>query len=644
MINFTRLAVITAFISVSSFLHLHAQSFKAPCNPPVVTSPIYLCQNTTATPIVVTPSAGGTLNWYGTNATGGTASPVAPTPNTAVVGTTNYYVSQTIAGCTESPRVAILIDVRADTGDAISIICTTSASSIFFDWGGITGHPTNAYNYSYTIQGGAAVTGNTDPSSFDVTGLSPGQSVTLTVTSVVGFPCIPPKSLTCTVPCGAMTVTPDFPEIAPFCSGSAPILDNTVASPNHITGTWNPPTITTSGNYVFTPNSALFPCAIPQTLNVTVTPKVAPTFTTTIPTTVCQNAPAPVLPTSSSNGITGTWSSINTAILGTTNYTFTPTPAQCTTAASYNYPITVVAVTAPDFPEIAPFCSDTAAPILNNPDTSPNGITGTWNPPAITTSGIYVFTPNPALFPCAATQPLNVTIIPTVAPTFTIPTTLCQNADPPILPTSSNTITGIWNPTSIDTATLGTTDYTFTPNPGQCTTEPTYVYQITVNQPIIIDFTTDVTDAFSENQIITVTTANAGNYLYQLDYGPLQTSNVFENVSFGSHTLTVYDANGCSPPKTRENVWVIDYPTYFTPNGDNYHDYWNITTLRNLTNPKIFIFDRYGKLLKQISPDGLGWDGTFIGQPLPSTDYWFTAEYTENNVSKTFKAHFSLKR
>ncbi|MEZ4854400.1 T9SS type B sorting domain-containing protein [Flavobacterium sp.] len=66
----------------------------------------------------------------------------------------------------------------------------------------------------------------------------------------------------------------------------------------------------------------------------------------------------------------------------------------------------------------------------------------------------------------------------------------------------------------------------------------------------------------------------------------------------------------------------------------------------NQPEAKLYIFDRYGKLLKQLSAtdDSLGWDGTFNGQLMPSTDYWFSLEYTENNVAKEFKAHFSLKR
>ncbi|MEZ4838501.1 PKD-like domain-containing protein [Flavobacterium sp.] len=142
---------------------------------------------------------------------------------------------------------------------------------------------------------------------------------------------------------------------------------------------------------------------------------------------------------------------------------------------------------------------------------------------------------------------------------------------------------------------------------------------------------------------ITIPDQGNANYVYSLDYGPFQSSNVFTNVSAGSHLVTVQDLNGCQDATIE--VYVVNYPLFFTPNGDGYNDTWNIFTLRD-TNPnaKIYIFDRYGKFLKQIAPQGQGWDGTFNGENLPSTDYWFTVEYVENGQNKIFKAHFSLKR
>jgi gliding motility-associated-like protein len=149
---------------------------------------------------------------------------------------------------------------------------------------------------------------------------------------------------------------------------------------------------------------------------------------------------------------------------------------------------------------------------------------------------------------------------------------------------------------------------------------------------------------FSDNATLVVTvTGGNGTLLYQLDQGALQESNVFTGVTGGTHIITVVDTQGCT--YLTQEVLVIDYPKYFTPNGDGHNDTWNITGM-DQSDAKLYIFDRYGKLVKQIIPSTLsdGWDGTFNNIPMPSTDYWFTLDYTENGAQKQFKAHFSLKR
>ncbi|VXC38183.1 conserved hypothetical protein [Flavobacterium sp. 9AF] len=157
------------------------------------------------------------------------------------------------------------------------------------------------------------------------------------------------------------------------------------------------------------------------------------------------------------------------------------------------------------------------------------------------------------------------------------------------------------------------------------------------------DFTYSITDAFTDNTTVSISVLDGnGSYLYQLDDQDLQDSNVFTGVSFGTHQLTVVDEKGCT--YLTKEILIIDYPKFFTPNGDGYNDYWNIFTLRDQPNAKIYIFDRYGKLIKELSPLGTGWDGTFNSKDLPSTDYWFTVEYQENQQNKVFKAHFTLKR
>jgi gliding motility-associated-like protein len=134
-----------------------------------------------------------------------------------------------------------------------------------------------------------------------------------------------------------------------------------------------------------------------------------------------------------------------------------------------------------------------------------------------------------------------------------------------------------------------------------------------------------------------------GSYEYSLDQIEWQISPIFTSITNGSYTVYVRDIQGCGILSSR-SLYAITYPNFFTPNGDGYNETWNISNLPISFEPKIYIFDRYGKLIKQIDPYGQGWNGRFNGQELPSTDYWFILEYKENGTPKEFKSHFSLKR
>ncbi len=173
-----------------------------------------------------------------------------------------------------------------------------------------------------------------------------------------------------------------------------------------------------------------------------------------------------------------------------------------------------------------------------------------------------------------------------------------------------------------------------------CVSEPVSV-EVMQSEPAVVTYT--ISDAFADNQVITVVaTGIGGDYEYMLDNGSWQDSPVFENVSSGIHVVTVRDKNGCGTSTT--SALVVNYPHFFTPNGDGYNDTWNIKDLDDQASALISIYDRYGKLITQIKPSGNGWDGTMNGQPLPSTDYWFAINYEEAGVAKEFRAHFSMKR
>jgi len=152
-----------------------------------------------------------------------------------------------------------------------------------------------------------------------------------------------------------------------------------------------------------------------------------------------------------------------------------------------------------------------------------------------------------------------------------------------------------------------------------------------------------LTNYFREAQTITVTVHGTGDYLYKLNDNPPQKSNVFNQVLPGVHKIVVTDQLNCTY-LTFNDIITVHYPNFFTPNADGVNDYWNIWSLQGKGTATIFIFDRFGQLIKQINPDSEGWDGTVNGAPMPSTDYWFVVNYTEGQTPRTFKSHFSLKR
>jgi gliding motility-associated-like protein len=152
-----------------------------------------------------------------------------------------------------------------------------------------------------------------------------------------------------------------------------------------------------------------------------------------------------------------------------------------------------------------------------------------------------------------------------------------------------------------------------------------------------------VTDATSNNTI-SVFVSGDGVYEYALDdpEGIYQESNIFENVSFGFHTVYVRDIeNDCGT--VDEVVSVIGFPKFFTPNGDTYNPTWQVKGISSdfQPNSQVLIFDRFGKLLAEIDPLGPGWDGTFDGFKMPASDYWFVISLQDG---RSFKGHFSLRR
>jgi gliding motility-associated-like protein len=146
----------------------------------------------------------------------------------------------------------------------------------------------------------------------------------------------------------------------------------------------------------------------------------------------------------------------------------------------------------------------------------------------------------------------------------------------------------------------------------------------------------------SDSNTVIVNAFGLGDYVYSIDYpNVFQSINIFTNVPAGIHEFFVKDLDGCGI--SSQIISVIGIPPYFTPNGDGINDTWNVLGLTTTNNSKttIYIFDRYGKILKQLAPLGNGWDGTFNELQMPASDYWYSIYFEDGRTSK---GHFTLKR
>lgn len=165
---------------------------------------------------------------------------------------------------------------------------------------------------------------------------------------------------------------------------------------------------------------------------------------------------------------------------------------------------------------------------------------------------------------------------------------------------------------------------------------------VIISEPATINSIEVVNAGTNDSGSATINASGLGDYEYRISLDePFQDSPIFDNIAPGFYTAYVRDRNGCGT--TAQDFSIVGYPRYFTPNNDGFHDYWQLIGVSVVFEPnsEIYIFDRYGKLLKQLSPQGPGWDGNYNGTPLPSSDYWFKATLMDGT---TFSSHFTLKR
>jgi len=211
---------------------------------------------------------------------------------------------------------------------------------------------------------------------------------------------------------------------------------------------------------------------------------------------------------------------------------------------------------------------------------------------------------------------------------------LCENSFL-ILSAGISNVTYLWSTgattPNISVTTPGT--YTVTvSNATNCSSIKTIVVTLN-NAPVIEDVVVNENEA-------TIVISGSGEYEYSINGVDFQNSPVFPVNEGGIYTAYVREINNCGSDS--QLFAVISVPTFFSPNNDSYNDLWQIKGMSFYPKARVAIFDRFGKLLKQLNQQNNSWDGTLEGKKLPASDYWYLLTIPE--INKEIKGHFSLIR
>jgi gliding motility-associated-like protein len=396
--------------------------------------------------------------------------------------------------------------------------------------------------------------------------------------------------------------------VNPICQGDI-LTALPSSSLNGITGTWSPALNNqATTTYTFTPTSGQ--CATTTTLTITVNPTIVPTFNPVSP--ICQGDVLTALPSSSLNGITGTWSpALNNQ--ATTTYSFAPTAGQCATTTTLS--IIVNPIIVPTFNPVSPICQGDVLTAL--PSSSLNGIPGTWSPALNNqTTTIYTFTPS--LGQCATTSTLSIIVNPTFTPIFDPVNPICQGEVLTALPISSlNGINGSWSPALNNQVT---TTYTFTPSSGTCIStasttvsiieQPIAHFIVLPNDSILIGST-----LYFQNNSLNATAYiwHVNNMEFSIDENPSYLTSDEEFLVFTLVALnqTCADTFEIQVP-LMENIFIFS-ANCFTPDADEFNPTWKpfISENYDLANYHLTIYNRWGEVIWESFDYDKAWDGTY---------------------------------
>jgi gliding motility-associated-like protein len=579
----------------------------APPSGPQVSGPIVYCQNETAQTITAIPSVSGNiLNYWGTNASGGTSTTTPLTPSTNTAGTTTYYFSESNGTC-ESNRTSVDVVVNAlpsppSTTDTIAYCQNQTATAL-------TPNGTSILWYT-TPSGGAGTT----------TALIPS-----TINTGVATYYVSQTQNNCESNRDSVKVVVNTGFSAPAASGVTYCQNSSAASlaPNGTGYNWYDastggtaqlsitPSTSSAGIITYYVSQGNGSCESPRTA-VDVVVNAIPNQPIASDTIYCINETPGSLVVISTGSLT--WYNQASGGVG-----FTSEPTVITSSVgTYNY-----------------FVTQTINGCESNRDTLNVTVIDLQNPP--TTQPVTYCKNDPAvLLTASGSSNLNWWGI---------------NA-------SGGTSAGI-APVP-NTSLVGTVTYYVSQGNGACES-PRVPLIVTVNDLPVVSFTQSANSVCDGKCIVfnAQTSSACTNLSWNFGNGSTST-NTSETICFNTAgnydvTLTCTDANGCSNDTIVQNAVVvfkcidvmsdpqITIPNLFTPNGDGINDLF-LVSAEGITQFEIQFFDRWGDLVFNSKLIDVSWDGkNSNGRKVSDGVYYYIVTYTDFKFQlKTITGFISL--
>lgn len=262
---------------------------------------------------------------------------------------------------------------------------------------------------------------------------------------------------------------------------------------------------------------------------------------------------------------------------------------------------------------------------------------------------------------CQASKDLTVTVLPPIDPEISDDATICEGGKTTLTVTGVGVTKVTWTPVAgLDDATRATvqaspaetTTYKATVSNGVCSDSKEVT--VTVSPLPRFDYVKELkSETCSTRGVEVAGKSGVPPYQFSDDGVKFTSETEFYGLPSGYIRFYIRDDNKCESDTTVHfDPYPINPDRFFTPNEDGVNELWTVENLNCYEGYIVEIFDRYGRRLYlykkgsfsggSVTEDFVGWDGTYNGHQMPSTDYWYLI--TVEEIRKQYSGHFTLKR